>query len=191
MVNDKNKQKMKENNMGIFKKIISFLKEPLIYVIIICIILQFFMYSTVPESIMTPDSHTYAELYQRNIFKGEVDSARTPVYPYFVKLVKLIGGEENLPNNVAMTQKILFIATLIIFYYCVSHVTKNKIIITVLTLIFGTSPFIIMWNVTVLTEALSLFEMTLLILLTLKYLKKPNYILAGSMRNNCINNDYD
>lgn len=180
---------MKVNN--IMKRIIEFAKQPLIYIVLICVILQFFMYSTVSESIMTPDSHTYAELYQRNIFKGEVDSSRTPVYPYFIKIVKMIGGEENLANNVALAQKILFIGTLILFYYCVCCLTKNKIIIVIITLVFGISPYIVLWNVLILTEALSLFEITLLTLLTLNYLKKPNSIIAGGIRYCYISNDYD
>ena len=58
---------------------------------------------------------------------------------------------------------------------------KNKIIIGIFTLIFGISPFVIMWNVPVLTESLSIFEMTFLALLTIQYLKKPRYILSGSI----------
>lgn len=168
----------KENQMK--KGIITFLKEPLIYVILICILFQIKIYKSVPEYVMTPDSTTYIQ-YTQNIFEGQVNSSRTPVYPYFIKAIKKIGGEEFLGRNVTMMQKLLFIATLILFYYTLKMVTKNKLVLTFFTLLFGICPYIILWNVTILTEALSLFEMVGLAFITLWYLKRPNPILAGSI----------
>ena len=131
------------------------------------------------------------EEYTKNIFKGQVDKARTPVYPYIIKLIKKIGGEENLCNNVVTFQKLLFIITLIVFYYCVQKTTNNKIISAILTIIFGTCPFIIFWNIMLLTESFALFETVLLFFVTIQYLKKSNKFLAVSMRNISISTDYD
>ncbi len=163
-------------------KLVEFLKQPFIYIIIICTIFQFKMYSTVRESLQVEDSKTYiGYALNTSILRGEVDENRTPVYPYFIKIVKKLCGEENLANNVANAQKILFIAIVILFYLCVNSLTKNKIIISLATLIFGISPSIILWNVSILTEAISIAEMVILALLTIRYLKKPSYILSGSI----------
>ena len=172
-------------------KIIEFFKQPLIYVVVICILVQLQIYKTIPSFVITDDSHTYMEEYTQSIFKGQVDRARTPGYPYLIKAIKLIGGEERLCNNVVAFQKILFILTLVLFYYCVQKTTNNRIITTILTIIFGICPFIVFWNIMLLTEALSLFEFVLLCLITIQYLKNPNKILAVLMRNSSIIINYD
>ena len=172
-------------------KIVEFLKQPLIYILLISVFFQIKIYDNVPEYVMTPDSYSYAERYDKNFLKGEVDASRTPVYPYFIRLIRKLGGEENLLKNIVLIQKILFIITVILFYYCVQHLTKSIIIKLVVTLIFATCPYIILWNVTILTESISLFEIILLTFLTLKYLKKPNSFLAVAIRCNATCDDYD
>lgn len=172
-------------------KVIEFLKQPLIYILLISIFFQIKIYSNVPEYVMTPDSYSYTVRYTEDFFKGEVDKTRTPVYPYFIKIIKKIGGEENLLANVVLVQKILFIITVILFYYCIQEITNNKIIKTIFTLIFAICPYINLWNVTILTESISLFEIILLAFLTLKYLKRPKTFLAVGMRSNIIDYDYD
>lgn len=156
------------------EKIIGIIKQPLIYVMIICIFMQLKIYKTVPAYVMTSDSHTYAEEYAVSIFKGQVSALRTPVYPYFIKLIGKIGGQENLLRNVAIVQKVLFIVTLILFYFCLKKLTNNNIISSVLTIVFGICPFTVLWNVMILTESLSIFESVLLSFITILYLKKPN-----------------
>lgn len=173
-------------------KIIDFLKQPLIYILLISIFFQIKIYSNVPEYVTTGDSNTYIEGYdEKNIFKGEVNLSRTPVYPYFIKLIQKLGGEEKILNNIVLVQKILFIFTVILFYYCVQNITNSKIIKSIVTLIFAICPYIILWNVTILTESISLFEIILLTFLTLKYLKKPNSFLAVAIRCNATCDDYD
>lgn len=167
-----------ENNLVKIKtikdKLIEIIKQPLIYVIIICIFMQIKIYKTVPEYVMTSDSYTYAEEYTENIFKGQVSALRTPVYPYFIKLIAKIGGQENLLRNVAIAQKVLFIVTLILFYFCLKKIINNNIIISsALTIVFGICPFTVLWNVMILTEALSIFESVLLSFVTILYLKEP------------------
>lgn len=161
-------------------KIIQFLKQPLIYVIILCIILSNFIYGIIPSNLTYGDTESYLTSANKiNIFQGKLNNSRTPVYPYFIKIIKAIGGEENLLNNIATAQKFLFIITLILFYYCIKTITKNKIILFTLPLIFGIAPCIITWNVAILTESLALMEMVILSLLTLKVLKKTNKVIAG------------
>lgn len=167
-------------------KIINFFKHPLIIIIIVCTLFQLIIYSTVPKYETTSDSFSYTPGLESSI-----ENHRTPVYPFLIDLIRKIVGEEKLLDSISCVQKCLFILTLIMFYYCIKSATKNKKIIIILSLIFGISPFIILWNVMILTEALSLFEITLLAFVTLKFLKKPNFVLAGSTRNNNIGNDSD
>lgn len=159
--------------------ILNLLKEPILYIIIFCIFIQVQIYNTIPEYVITNDTSTYVQDFQGSIRSGKLDSRRTPVYPYIVKIIKKIGGDENLYKNIVIFQKILFIITLILFYFTIKLVTKNKIISTIISIIFGICPYIIFWNIMILTEAVSLFEIVLLSFLTIKYLKKPNNVIAG------------
>lgn len=189
---EKSLEKVKKGNSTSTKdKVIKFLKQPIIYVLIFCIFVQLQIYKTVPDYVITNDSYTYTQDYKGSIRSGQVDSMRTPVYPYIAKIIGKIGGQENLYNNIVIFQKVLFIFTLILFYYTIQEIAKNKIISSILSIIFGICPFLVFWNIMILTEAVALFEIVLLSFITIKYLKNPNKYLAGSMRNTDISNDYD
>ena len=173
------------------EKIVNFLKEPILYILIFCIFMQLLIYMTIPNYVMTTDSYTYTTEYNSSILKGEVDYVRTPVYPYLAKIIEKIAGEEMLFQNIVLFQKILFIFTIVLFYDTLKKITKNKVITSVLTVIFGVCPFIIFWNIMVLTEALAIFEIVLLSWITIKYFEKPNKIYAGMIRNRNSRDDYD
>lgn len=189
---EKSLEKVKrETGVSTKEKVINFLKQPIIYILIFCIFVQLQIYKTVPDYVLTNDSTTYMQDFEGSIRNLQIDATRTPVYPYIIKIIEKIGGIENLYNNVVIFQKVLFIFTLILFYYAIQEITRNKIISSVLSIIFGICPFTVLWNVTILTEAIALFEITLLSFITIKYSKKPNKYLAASMRNIDISNDYD
>jgi len=166
------------NRIG--KKVIEFLKEPLIYIVIICVLMQIFLYSTVAPHTVTPDGTTYMRASEA-VAEGSVDAARTPVYPIFINVAKTLFGQDNIYDNIVFMQKIVFVMAIVLFYYSIKEITKNKIMLIVFTIIFGISPYIIFWNTTILTETLSVFEAVLLGLLTLKYIKKPTRIKTVSI----------
>lgn len=165
-------------------KLFKFIKCPLIYVVVFCVIIQSLIYKTIPKYVMTTDSYTYSVEYTDNIFKGEVNGLRTPVYPYFIKAIKKVGGEDRLFENVVLVQKLLFIVSIILFYLCVIKLTKNKkILSSILTMIFGICPFFLFWNIIILTEALSILEILLISLFTIKYFEKKQlrYVFGISL----------
>lgn len=160
-------------------KIKDFFKQPIMYVLIVCIIIQMLMYSVWENYGEQNDSLSYLESYNKgSIFKGYVNQERTPVYPYFIKTIKKLGGEENLKKNIVLVQKILFLISIVLFYYALKTITKNKLILTLITLIFGIAPGLVAWNAMILTEAISVFETVLLVFFTLKYLQNSSKISA-------------
>lgn len=173
------------------QNILKILKQPILYILIFCVIIQIQIYKTIPDYVITNDSTTYTEYYNGSIRKGQVDALRTPVYPYIAKIIGKIGGQENLYQNIVVFQKILFVITVIIFYYTIYKITNNKLISSLFTIVFGICPFIIFWNIMILTESIALFELALLSFITIKYLKAPSKFLAGTLRNTYINNDND
>ena len=102
------------NKENFVSKAKTFFKKPIIYIIAICVIIQLIIYGTVPKYEITSDTDSYTKFFQ--IEKEEKNFfSRTPVYPYFIESIRRVGGEENLLDNVATVQKILFIVTLILF----------------------------------------------------------------------------
>lgn len=146
------------------------------------IVIQGSVYSNIPKVGHTGDSQGYIDSYDKGSFlHGYINDSRPPVYTYFIKIIKKIGGEENFEYNVVLIQKILFIASVILFYYILKLLIKNKIITFCLTLIFGISPSIFVWNTFIITEAVVGVEMVFLVFISVKYLKKPSKITAGLM----------
>ena len=154
------------------KKIKEVLKNPLIYIVFTCILVQVFMYKTIEKYKTYPDTPSYMEKYTENIFKGKVNSIRTPVYPYFIKIIKKIGGNDNLYTNIVFAQKLLFIISIVLFYFALKKITKNKWIQTLLTLSYGICPVTIFWNTIILTEGITLIEIITLLYLTVSYIKE-------------------
>ncbi len=149
----------------------------LTYVFIISIILQTYMYKLVEKYTILPDTPSYIN-YNYNILMGEVDYIRTPIYPYFCKLIKLIGGNYNMYSNIVLAQKILFLFSIALFYLTVKKIFKSKFLNTALVSIYALCPFIFMWNTLILTEAISIVEIVALLYLTVSYLKKAESKLA-------------
>lgn len=162
---------MKEKLISILKKIKSC---PLTYIMLCSLIVQKVVYGLFKEYTIFPDSSSYIEAFSKNILKGEVDGLRTPIYPYFCKLISFIGGNENMYSNIVLAQKLLFFISIVFFFYTLKKLTKNKWFYIIGTLVYSTSPLIFMWNANILTESISIFEAVLLFYLTISYIKKPN-----------------
>ena len=104
---EKSLEKVKrETGVSTKEKVINFLKQPIIYILIFCIFVQLQIYKTVPDYVISGDSTTYTEDFNGSVRSGQVDQMRTPVYPYIAKIIQKIGGQENLYNNIVIFQKI-------------------------------------------------------------------------------------
>lgn len=155
------------------------IKSPIIYILIICVFLQLKLYKTAPEYTLTGDSYSYYEQYSGgNVLKGEIEDFRTPGYPYFIRIIKAIGGEENLYEHVVLVQKMMFIISIIMVYHMMIKVTKNKMISTVVACIIGGCPYLVLFNTLILTESLGIFQVVLLMYITILYICKPRKTTA-------------
>lgn len=167
---------MKNKIINVLKKIVH---SPLFYALIISTLFQKFFYNFFEKYTIYPDTSSYIKASAKNIFLGEVHKARTPIFPYFCKLVSIIGGKNHLYTNVVLVQKILFFVSIIFFYLTIKKLTKNKIINFIGTLIYSSTPFLFMWNTVILTESISIFEAVILFYLTVSYIKKESKISAS------------
>ena len=155
-----------------FRKIF---KYPLTYIILISIIIQNIFYSFFPVFLKGSDTNSYTTLFRGNILKGILDEGRTPIYPYFFKIVNYFSGSlDNTFTIMAFIQKILFFISIILFYLTVKKLFKSKYIQFIISLIYAICPFLFMWNIFILTECFSIFQIVLLFYLTISYIKNPN-----------------
>lgn len=162
------------------EKIVSIIKSPILYILAIVILVQVNIYKTAPDYLVKPDTCTYYEEYDGgNILKGEFDYFRTPGYPYFIKFIKLFSSDDNsLYNNIVTAQKILFIVAVILVFLSMMKITKNKIISSIVTILVGILPNLVLFNTVILTEALGVFQIVLLMYLVICYIYKPRKLTA-------------
>lgn len=163
---------MSEKSKDKKNEIINFLKRPLLYILFFCAFAQQMAYEFYKKNIIFPDTASYMN-YGHNI-----SDTRTPIYPYFIKLIRKLFGEENIYNSIVFVQYILFFISIIIFYLAVKKICKSKLLTNISTIIYGASPFIFIWNNIVMTESLAMCAVTLLAYMTISYLKKPNIFFA-------------
>lgn len=155
--------------------------NPLTLILLIVLCFRFWYYPYFQRYTAWYDTLSYAD-YDYNLLLGQVDIFRTPVYPWFIKLIQLITFSEpcsdSLYASVATAQQILSFVGVIIFYFTVKKIFRNKKIISISTVIFGISPYVISWDLCVLTESLSIFSVVLCLFFIVSYLKNPSTKLS-------------
>jgi hypothetical protein len=163
-------QKGRWSNMLI--KIIS---APLFWILIISGIVRSVYYSVLLNTTAV-DTASYIN-YHANILKGETDGRRTPVYPYFIKLIGLF-GHQNLIDQVITAQIVISFLSIIIFYKVVQAVFKNRAVIFAASVLYGAMLPVINFDKIVLTESLSVACSLVFIYMMVSYLQKPGNIKA-------------
>ena len=152
------------------------LRCPLFWIMAVCAFGQLLCYANAPIYELGGDTYSYTTEYDH--------AFRTPVYPYFAKVIGLFSGYE--PERwfaaIAICQRIVFFVSIALFYKVVKMLTKKQGLVNGITLLYGLSPGLISWNVLPLTESLSIVEMVALLFFTVRYLKshrKLDAILSG------------
>lgn len=146
----------------------------LLWILIICGIIRLLFYLNLSNTDgWFPDTITYT-CYPFNLFKGEIDEFRTPVYPYFIKLIRSL-GEEHLLRNIKIAQGIISFLSLILFYKSIDQIFKSRLVVITSTVLYGISPSIINLDFCVLTESLSLNSGVLFLFAFTSYIKNPKF----------------
>lgn len=160
------------------EKLRRFYTEPILYILIICIIFQVVLCKRAENTVgMYSDSQSYLD-YAESVLEGPLHKSRTPIYPILIKIIKSIYGDDQLYNGIVYIQYFIMFISIIIFYFTIKKLTNNKIIYIISTLIYGICPFIFLWNNLVLTESISISAIVLLSYLTISYIKKPTKLFA-------------
>lgn len=145
------------------------------WVLLICGIFRILFYINLSNTDgWFPDTVSYID-YPYNILKGTVDDLRTPVYPYFIKLMAIL-GESNLFLHIKVAQSIISFISIIIFYSISKSVFLSRGARLVSTLTFGLNPSLINQDFCVLTESLSISLSVLFLWIVVNFNKNPNVI---------------
>jgi 4-amino-4-deoxy-L-arabinose transferase-like glycosyltransferase len=157
--------------MEVSKILIKFLfKNQLFCIIGISLFFRLYYYQFLEPYTLTPDSITYYEFRD--------SSYRTPIYPFFIKIITFLFGRLDRFNNIVFFQELISIFTIILFYKIAVHYLRNKVIIILSTLFYGCSPIIISSTRYILTESLSLSFFIIYFYFIIEYLKRPSNLKA-------------
>lgn len=117
------------------------------------------------------DSITYL-VYNANIFHGETDAWRTPLYPAFLKLIALFGESPN-HMSVIIAQGIISFVSIVFFWLIAKEIFRNRAVINVSTVLYAIMPAIIDFDLCILTESLSISFIVFIVWFFVRLLKKP------------------
>jgi hypothetical protein len=109
-----------------------------------------------------------------NIFKGEIDAFRTPVYPWLLKAIAFLGPTRNFLHDVAIVQACISFASIFFFYKIALYALKTRTAVLAATLLYGISPTLVNFDMCLLTESLSISSMVFFAFLITDYVKGPS-----------------
>jgi hypothetical protein len=121
---------------------------------------------------VTSDTKTYIQA-RVNILDGDVDPLRTPIYPWFLKLVQWIGPTRNFLHDVFIIQALLSFASIWLFYKIALSLLKMHPLVLAATWLYALSPAIANYDMCVLSESISIDAMLVFLFLMTNYLEKP------------------
>lgn len=139
-------------------------------------IVRLFFYSTMLASKDFTDSPSYIN-YTGEIFKGIIDPYRTPIYPYFIKLIRII-SPDNWVEDLVLLQSLISFFSIIFFYKIANLIFKNRIIVITASLFLGFSPGIFSWDKCILPESISVSFMLVFVYSTFAYINKASVFKA-------------
>lgn len=125
-----------------------------------------------PYSI-TPDSASYIEYPWNDFFDLNITTGRTPIYPAFLAILRIILGESSYLSAVPVFQAGISMASLFYMRKALLLVGCNNRVANIVTTFYGANPGIIVWDNYVLTESLALSLTIFFIYQILKFINHP------------------
>jgi len=122
--------------------------------------------------LMQKDSDSYS-MFTQNIFLGQVNLMRTPLYPLFIMLVRLISFSPSGYIPIVIAQEIVSLISLVFMYKIIKRYTKNNKLIYAFSFIYSLQPTIWHWNKCILTESLSISLCVIFAWLLIQHIDKP------------------
>jgi hypothetical protein len=151
----------------------------LFWVLFLSALIRLYFYSVLLDSKDFTDTPSYTN-YNGDLFRGLLDPYRTPVYPYLIKFIKYISGN-NWVAHLIYFQSIVSFISLFYFYKIAKYLFNNILIVLSATLFIGIFPGIFSWDKCILPESLAVSSMIFFLYLFIEYINKPNVKKALSI----------
>ncbi len=142
-------------------------------IIAACAVVNIIMMMIVGGVMLDGDGPSYINAWE-DISRFDINILRTPVYPLFIGICKVVFGETLGVNAVVVVQTIIFLISIWYFYKCSMILTGSKVISFWATLIYAFFPHFLYFNIRIYTEPLSISGMVFLMYLTLKALNSQS-----------------
>lgn len=150
-----------------------FVNSKIWIILFIFLVVRVIVYSFYNDYSIYVDTFSY-ENYSANILKGEVDSLRTPIYPYIIKGIDMLTkGQVMKYKAITFVQEIVSIISVIVLYHTLKKTFKNEIVSVVATLLYACLPSIFTYNKVILTESLSISLFIMYFCILLRYINNP------------------
>ena len=146
------------------------LTERLVYIIAILNIIVLYFRLGICEQ---PDTESYMQAWEQSLLQGNLDLLRTPVYPIFLGICKLIAGEYFGCMCVTL-QNIIFLVSIYYFKKMISMVVSSENIALCLMLCYAIFPVTSGWGNILLTESLAVTGIVFFTYHILTYIKYRN-----------------
>ncbi|MDR1958037.1 MAG: hypothetical protein LBQ54_03170 [Planctomycetaceae bacterium] len=155
-------------------------RSPLFWILLFVIVYWSVPFRQLHRPRLATDSASYLEVSQKipAILSGDVDIERTPVYPAFLALHRLLFGEQYYLYWVFHSQQLIILIAIIVFYHLTGSLLKNKILAAFATFCFAVHPHLIIYNISILTESLSISCLIFFVYLLVIYYRKPTFLKA-------------
>ncbi len=119
----------------------------------------------------TPDSVTYISAWD-NYSNGKLDMLRTPIYPVYLGILKMIFGDNFFCYVAIIIQHVVFLISIRYFYRLAQSIIHSEQVSFWLTLFYSLMPPITTWNNYILTESFAISGTIFLVYLTIQFLEK-------------------
>mgnify|MGYP004449052635 CR=1 FL=1 len=100
------------------------------------------------------DTQSYISAWEASISHLKIDILRTPIYPLFIGLCKIFGGD--FWKVVVLLQNVIFLFSVFYFKKITSLFIESKNVVFIITILYIITPGICHWTNCILTDALAI-----------------------------------
>ncbi|MCR4566241.1 MAG: hypothetical protein K5651_09170 [Bacteroidales bacterium] len=109
-----------------------------------------------------PDAPSYINAFDV-LMSGQLDSYRTPVYPFVLGTMKLLAGENSFLMATVVFQHLMFLLSIWFFYQTALRLKISPKVVFWMTLFYGCFPYLNVWANRIITESLAISWSVILI----------------------------
>jgi len=158
------------------ERLLRLVRSPIFWVMLLAAVWQVSFYRNCASPFLFPDTHTYLTPSENpRLFRGDIDSWRTPIYPCFIAAIRYFSGEEQYLHGVVLVQQLISWISVYCFFHTARRLFKNTLVTAGVSLYYACHPAILGFNAGIYTESLAVSGTVFAVFLLISYLDHPGY----------------